>query len=149
MTDPTPIARDRACEDHPAGEHPGGKGHGPPRPRPGPGPADLPAPGASPVAPAAVRSFRSQLTIGEDVVDPSTWAGSVPEAHGIAPRVRIGRSRWFNMLWLPPIGFVILIAAVAAAKGLRDTPAVAGSSPATPAPPTRPMRFPMPGSRPG
>ena len=37
------------------------------------------------ITPDAVASFRSQLTIGEDVVDPSTWAGSVPVAHGIAP----------------------------------------------------------------
>jgi len=69
-----------------------------------------------------VRSFRSQLTTGEDVVDPTTWAGSVPQAHGIAPRVRVGRTRWLNLLWLLPLGFVILIAAVAVAKGLRNTP---------------------------
>jgi len=77
------------------------------------------------VSPDAVRSFRSQLTTGEDVVDPTTWAGSVPRAHGIAPRVRIGRSRWFNLLWLLPLGFVALIVAVATAKGLRNTPSVA------------------------
>lgn len=69
-----------------------------------------------------MRSFRSQLTTGEDVVDPTTWAGSVPQAHGIAPRVRVGRTRWLNLLWLLPLGFVILIAAVAVAKGLRNTP---------------------------
>ncbi len=57
-------------------------------------------------------------------MDPATWAGSVPVAHGIAPRVRVGRSRWFNLLWLLPIGFVVLIAAVAAAKGLRGTASV-------------------------
>jgi len=45
----------------------------------------------------------------------------VPQAHGIAPRVRVGRSRWFNLLWLLPIGFVILIVAVAIAQGLRGT----------------------------
>jgi sulfoxide reductase catalytic subunit YedY len=61
------------------------------------------------VTPEVVASFRSQLTGGEDVVDPTTWAGSVPVARGIAPRVRIGRSRWFNLLWLLPIGFVVLI----------------------------------------
>jgi len=76
------------------------------------------------VDPDAVASFRSQLTIGEDVVDPTTWAGSVPVAHGIAPRLRVGRSRWFNLLWLLPIGFVVLIVAVAAGKGLRDTASV-------------------------
>jgi len=57
-------------------------------------------------------------------VDSATWAGSVPQAHGIAPRVRLGRNRWFNLLWLLPIGCVVLIVAVAVAKGLRETPAV-------------------------
>jgi len=71
-----------------------------------------------------VQSFRSQLTPGADVVDPVTWAGAIPQAHGVAPRVRVGRSRWFNLLWLLPIGFVVLIVAVAAAKGLRATPSV-------------------------
>ena len=67
----------------------------------------------------AAASFRTELSIGEDTVDPLTWAGSVPVAHGIAPRVRVGRDRWFNLLWLLPIGFVALLGAVAAAKGLR------------------------------
>jgi thiosulfate reductase cytochrome b subunit len=89
-----------------------------------PAPEDLPAPAPFRVSPQTVRSFRSQLTAGEDVVDPTTWAGSVPQAQGIAPRVRIGRSRWFNLLWLLPIGFVMLIVAVAAAKGLRNMPSV-------------------------
>ena len=89
-----------------------------------PAPEDLPAPAPSRVSPEAVRSFRSQLTTGEDVVDPTTWAGSIPQVQGIAPRVRIGRSRWFNLLWLLPIGFVVLIVAVAAAKGLRNMPSV-------------------------
>ena len=57
-------------------------------------------------------------------MDLSTWAGSVPVAHGIAPRVRIGQSRWFNLLWLLPSGFVVLIIAIAAAKGLRDMTSV-------------------------
>jgi sulfoxide reductase catalytic subunit YedY len=69
-------------------------------------------------------SFRTQLSSGEDTVDPSSWAGSIPVASGIAPRVRIGRSRWFNLLWLLPIGFVVLIVAVAAAKGLRNIDSV-------------------------
>ena len=85
---------------------------------------ELPAPAPSGISPDRVRSFRSQLTKGEDVVDPTTWAGSIPQVKGIAPRVRIGRSRWFNLLWLLPIGFVVLIVAVAAAKGLRNMPSV-------------------------
>ncbi len=87
-------------------------------------PANLPPPAPSSVSPEAVQSYRSQLTTGEDVIDPTTWAGSVPQAQGIAPRVRIGRSKWFNLLWLLPIGFVVLIVAVAAAKGLRGIPSV-------------------------
>ena len=71
-------------------------------------------------------TFRAQLTVGEDVVDPQTWAGSVGVQAGIAPHVRIGRSRWFNLLWLLPIGFVVLLVAVAIAKGLRNTSAVQG-----------------------
>lgn len=87
-------------------------------------PANPPAGEPSNRSPEAVRSYRSQLTAGGDVVDRATWAGSVPQARGIAPRVRVGASRWFNLLWLLPIGFVVLIAAVAAAKGLRATPSV-------------------------
>ncbi len=94
-------------------------------PRP-PAMAALPAPPASKVTPHVVASFRSQLTIGEDVVDPRTWAGSVPAAHGIAPRVRVGKNTWFNLLWLAPIAFFALIVAVAIAKGLRETGPVQG-----------------------
>ncbi len=85
-------------------------------------PQDLPAAGSSGVSPDVVRSYRWQLTPGEDVIDPATWAGSVPQMNGIAPRVRVGRSRWFNLLWLLPIGFVLLLIAVAVAKGLRGEP---------------------------
>ena len=35
-----------------------------------------------------------------------------------------GRDRWFNLLWLLPVGFALLIVAVAVAKGLRNLPAV-------------------------
>lgn len=88
------------------------------------GGGDLPAPTDARVDPGSVAGFRAQLTIGDDAVDPNTWAGSMPAAQGIAPRVRIGRSRWFNLLWLLPIGFLVLIIAIAAAKGLRDTASV-------------------------
>ncbi|KQV05271.1 oxidoreductase [Leifsonia sp. Root112D2] len=77
------------------------------------------------ISPDVVRSFRSELKRGEDVIDPLTFAGSIPQDRGIAPRIRIGHSRWFNLLWLIPIGFVLLITAVAVAKGIRDLPAVA------------------------
>jgi sulfoxide reductase catalytic subunit YedY len=89
-----------------------------------PASGDLPASLQSSVSPDVVRSYRSQLTAGEDVVDPATWAGSVPHATGIAPRVRVGRSRWFNLLWLLPLGFLALIVAIAVAKGLRGEASV-------------------------
>ena len=79
-----------------------------------------PVPGPMPDVGPGGGGFRSELKPGLDVVDPEHWTGSVPVAHGIAPRVRIGQSRWFNLLWLLPIGFLLLIIAVAAAKGLRD-----------------------------
>ncbi|QRX96727.1 molybdopterin-dependent oxidoreductase [Streptomyces noursei] len=88
------------------------------------GPADLATPSRTSISPEAVRSYRTHLTTGEDTVDPATWAGSVPQAHGIAPRLRTGRGSWFNLLWLLPLGLVILISAVAAAQGLRHVPAV-------------------------
>ncbi len=89
-----------------------------------PTPADLPPPAPSSISPETLSSYRSQLTRGEDIVDPATWAGSIPQVHGIAPRVRVGHSRWFNLLWLLPIGFVLLIVAVAVAQGLRGIPSV-------------------------
>nr|WP_255672530.1 molybdopterin-dependent oxidoreductase [Corallococcus sp. AS-1-6] len=76
------------------------------------------------VTPDAVRDFRTRLTAGEEVVDPETWAGSLPAAFGIAPRVRIGANRWFNLLWMIPLGFVALIAAISVAKELRTMPEV-------------------------
>jgi DMSO/TMAO reductase YedYZ molybdopterin-dependent catalytic subunit/thiosulfate reductase cytochrome b subunit len=87
-------------------------------------PANMSASDPSSITPEVVASYRTQLTIGEEIVDPTTWAGSVPQAYGIAPRLRVGRNRWFNLLWLLPIGFVLLIVAVAIAQGLRSTPAV-------------------------
>ncbi|GAB3266794.1 molybdopterin-dependent oxidoreductase [Arthrobacter pigmenti] len=86
---------------------------------------DLPPPAASNVNPKALAGFRNELDQRKhDVVD-GTWAGSVPAQYGVAPRVRIGRSKWFNLLWLLPIGFVLLIIGIAVAKGLREIPTVA------------------------
>ena len=85
----------------------------------GPTRDELPAPGPSNVDPESLRTLRAQLTKGEDFVDPASWAGSVPAQSGIAPRVRVGRSKWFNLLWLLPIGFLVLIVGVAVAKELR------------------------------
>jgi thiosulfate reductase cytochrome b subunit len=71
-----------------------------------------------------MREYRARLTRGEDVVHPEAWAGDIPAAAGIAPRLRIGKQRWFNVLWLVPIGFAVALFAIAAAKGLRAMPGV-------------------------
>ncbi len=67
------------------------------------------------------QSFRSQLTGGEEIVDRLTWAGLAPQATGVAPRIRIGRNHWFNLLWLLPMAMATMLIAVAAAKGIRNT----------------------------
>ena len=76
------------------------------------------------VSPETVSELREQLTKGDDVVDPETWAGSIPAAFGIAPRLRIGTKRWLNSIWLLPIGWALLLLAIAAAQYLRGIPAV-------------------------
>src|SRR5690554_1231529 len=91
---------------------------------PSPDQSDLPAPATSSVNPDALHAFRAELSRGIDVVDPKTWAGSIPAQTALAPRIRIGRSKWFNLLWLLPIGFALLLVAVAAARELRELPAV-------------------------
>lgn len=104
----------------------------------GPSGEDSPGPAPSKVDPESLRDFRARLSTGDDAVDPATWAGSVPAQSGITPRVRVGRSKWFNLLWLLPIGFVLLIAGVALAKELRGLPSVQsfiGQYPGTVAPP--------------
>jgi thiosulfate reductase cytochrome b subunit len=69
-------------------------------------------------------SFRAELDSKRYTVVDEDWAGGVPAQYGVAPRIRIGRSKWFNLLWLVPIGVVLLIAGSAVAKGLREIPAV-------------------------
>jgi DMSO/TMAO reductase YedYZ molybdopterin-dependent catalytic subunit/thiosulfate reductase cytochrome b subunit len=80
--------------------------------------------GSATASPEALTSYRARLSGGEDVVDPEHWAGNFPAAYGTAPRVRIGRDKWFNLVWLLPLGLVGLLVAVAAAQGLRGMPAV-------------------------
>jgi DMSO/TMAO reductase YedYZ molybdopterin-dependent catalytic subunit/thiosulfate reductase cytochrome b subunit len=81
-------------------------------------------PGSEHLTPEVIQDYRAKLTRGEDIIHPDAWAGSIPAASGIAPRLRIGANRWLNVLWLAPIGFVLLLCAIAAAKGLRSIPSV-------------------------
>ena len=68
--------------------------------------------------------FRNQLDQQLHSRVDEHWAGGLPAQYGVAPRVRVGRTKWFNLLWLIPIGFAVLVIGIAFAKGLRDVPAV-------------------------
>ncbi len=83
---------------------------------------NVPAPDIG--AGGARTSFRSQLDMKHYSTVDEHWAGDVPAQYGVAPRVRIGSSKWFNLLWLIPIGLVLLITGIAVAKGIRDLPVV-------------------------
>lgn len=84
-----------------------------------------PHPNESPrISPEVVAKWRSDLTSGENAIDPTTFAGTIPQVRGVAPRIRVGRDKWFNLLWLLPIGLVVLVAAIAIAQGLRDLSSV-------------------------
>jgi sulfoxide reductase catalytic subunit YedY len=85
---------------------------------------ETPPPPHERLSPKSVSELREQLTKGEDIVDPKTFAGSIPAAFGIAPHLRIGAKRWFNLAWLLPIGWVLLLIGVAGAQYLRGLPAV-------------------------
>jgi methionine sulfoxide reductase catalytic subunit len=69
-------------------------------------------------------SFRDELDSRRHTVVNEDWAGGLPAQYGVAPRIRIGKSKWFNLLWLIPIGVVLLIIGIAVAKGLRELPGV-------------------------
>jgi hypothetical protein len=47
--------------------------------------------------PAVMQEFRAQLSRAGSGLDPDTWASSVPARYGIAPRVRIRKSKWFKV----------------------------------------------------
>lgn len=85
---------------------------------------DRPTPAADIGAGGTRESFREELDRTHYMVVHEHWAGGVPAQYGVAPRVRIGRSKWFNLLWLIPIGLLLLIVGIAVAKGIRELPAV-------------------------
>jgi thiosulfate reductase cytochrome b subunit len=69
--------------------------------------------------------YRSEIHTAEDFIDVATYGGGFdPTRRASAPRLRVGRDRWFNLLWLIPIGLAVLAAGVAIGKGLRNMPAV-------------------------
>ena len=69
-------------------------------------------------------SFRDELDSTRHTVVDEDWAGRLPAQYGVAPRMRIGQGKWFNLLWLIPIGLLVLVIGIAVARGIRDLPAV-------------------------
>jgi len=69
-------------------------------------------------------SLRTELDTKRYTVVDENWAGGLPAQYGVAPRVRIGQSKWFNLLWLVPVGLLLLLVGIAVAKGIRGLPAV-------------------------
>jgi methionine sulfoxide reductase catalytic subunit len=71
-----------------------------------------------------LEGYRTEIHHAHDRIDPATYGGGFDNTRrATAPRLRVGRDKWFNLLWLLPIGFVLLVAAVAIGKGLSHMPA--------------------------
>lgn len=69
--------------------------------------------------------FRSEVHDAEDTIDVETYGGGFDlTRRATAPSLRVGRDKWFNLLWLIPIGIAMLVAGVAIGKGLRDIPVI-------------------------
>src|ERR1700739_4404055 len=69
--------------------------------------------------------YRNEIHTAEDTIDVEAYGGGFDlTRRATAPKLRIGRDRGFNLLWLIPIGFALLVAGVAIGKGLHDMPAV-------------------------
>ena len=72
-----------------------------------------------------LEGYRTEIHHAHDRIDPDTYGGGFDNTRrATAPRLRVGRDKWFNLLWLLPIGFVLLVAAVAIGKGLSHMPAM-------------------------
>jgi DMSO/TMAO reductase YedYZ molybdopterin-dependent catalytic subunit/thiosulfate reductase cytochrome b subunit len=73
-----------------------------------------------PVIPPSSDPLERLIKPAHDRVDPNQWA---PPRHGICPQFRLGK-RWFNILWLLPVGFLLIVLGIAIARELRELPAV-------------------------
>jgi methionine sulfoxide reductase catalytic subunit len=72
-----------------------------------------------------LEGYRTEIHHAHNRIDPATYGGGFDNTRrASAPRLRVGRDKWFNLLWLLPIGFVLLVAAVAIGKGLSHMPAI-------------------------
>jgi sulfoxide reductase catalytic subunit YedY len=64
--------------------------------------------------------FRRELDTERHTRVGPNWAGGLPPQYGMAPRIRFG-GRWFALLWLVPLGLLVLVVGVAVAQGLRES----------------------------
>ncbi len=64
--------------------------------------------------------IEADLTKADDRILLSHW---LPPQAGIVPLIRF-RKRWYSVLWALPIAFILLVAGVAIAQGLRQIPSV-------------------------
>jgi hypothetical protein len=62
----------------------------------------------------------ASLTTADDRIRLSHW---MPPQSGIVPLIRF-RTRWYSVLWVLPIAFVLLLIGVAVAQAMREVPAV-------------------------
>ena len=73
----------------------------------------------------SIPDYRNEIHTAHDTIDVEAYGGGFDlTRRATAPRLRIGRDKWFNLLWLIPIGFALLIASVAIGKGLHNVPAI-------------------------
>jgi sulfoxide reductase catalytic subunit YedY len=67
-----------------------------------------------------IEPLEAELTHADDRVRLNHW---IPQQWGVLPRIRIGK-RWFNLVWLIPIGIVFLAFGIPTAQELMQAPAV-------------------------
>jgi DMSO/TMAO reductase YedYZ molybdopterin-dependent catalytic subunit/thiosulfate reductase cytochrome b subunit len=72
-----------------------------------------------------LEGYRTEIHHAHDRIDVEAYGGGFDlTRRATAPRLRVGRDKWFNLLWLIPIGFAGLIVAVAIGKGLYNNPTI-------------------------
>ncbi|MGV0632926.1 molybdopterin-dependent oxidoreductase [Mycolicibacillus trivialis] len=71
------------------------------------------------------QNYADEIHHAEDSIDVEHYGGGFDlTRRATAPKLRIGKDKWFNLLWLIPLGLVGLIVAIAIGKGLANNPSV-------------------------
>ena len=73
-----------------------------------------------PLVPGEPDPLEAQIGSSHDFILADHW---LPPQRGTVPRIRLGK-RWFNVLWLFPIGLVVLILTISIVRELRAVPIV-------------------------